>query len=142
MVKNPPANAGASRDRGTTPGSGPWKRKWQLHCSCLENPMHRGAWRAAVHGVAESDTTGQLSTSGGRRTRVCPATLQSPQRCHLLCARPPGRRSEMNPVPCGTSHGLASWALYWGCLGARLTGLTEYRVLFCLGRGWDFPQTK
>ena len=25
-----------------------------LHCSCLENPMDRGAWWAAVHGVAKS----------------------------------------------------------------------------------------
>ena len=28
-----------------------------LLCSHLENPMGRGAWRATVHGVAESDTT-------------------------------------------------------------------------------------
>ena len=26
-----------------------------LQCSCLENPTDRGAWWAAVHGVAESD---------------------------------------------------------------------------------------
>ena len=27
-----------------------------LQCSCLENPMDGGAWKAAVHGVAESRT--------------------------------------------------------------------------------------
>ena len=28
-----------------------------LQCSSLENPRDGGAWRAAVYGVAESDTT-------------------------------------------------------------------------------------
>ena len=27
-----------------------------LQCSCLENPMGKGAWWAAVHGVAKSQT--------------------------------------------------------------------------------------
>ena len=29
--------------------------------SCLENSMNRGAWLATVHGIAEWDTTEQLS---------------------------------------------------------------------------------
>ena len=37
-----------------------------LQCSCLENPMDRGAWRAAVHGVAQGQTqpSTHMHTSG------------------------------------------------------------------------------
>ena len=55
-VKNPPANAGDA-DVGLIPGSGrsPGEGNGKpLQYSCLENPMDRGAWRAAVHGVAQS----------------------------------------------------------------------------------------
>ena len=38
-------------------GKIPWRRKWHpLQYSCLENPMDGGAWWAAVHGVAKSQT--------------------------------------------------------------------------------------
>ena len=49
-------------DMGSIPGLGksPGERNgYPLQCSCLENPMDRGAWQATVHGVAKSQT--QLS---------------------------------------------------------------------------------
>ena len=56
-VKNPPANAGDSRDVGSIPGSG--RSAGEVHgnpfqYSSLENPMDRGAWWATVYGVAVS----------------------------------------------------------------------------------------
>ena len=34
-----------------------WRRQWHpLQYSCLENPMDGGAWKAAVHWVAEGRT--------------------------------------------------------------------------------------
>ena len=61
MVKNPPANAGATGDVGLIPGLGrcPGKENGNpLQCSCLGNLMGRGASRAIVHGVTkESDMT-------------------------------------------------------------------------------------
>ena len=60
VAKNLPAKVGDARDVGSVPVSG---RSCEggninaLQCSCLENSMDRGAWRATVHGVAESDMT-------------------------------------------------------------------------------------
>ena len=59
VVKNPPANAGDTRDTGLIPGS---KRSPgegndnPFQYSCLENFMDRGAWWATVHGVTKSQT--------------------------------------------------------------------------------------
>ena len=59
VVKNLPANAGDTRDMGLIPESGIYAREGHsnpFQYSCLENPMDRGAWQAAVHGVAKSQT--------------------------------------------------------------------------------------
>ena len=59
VVKNPPVNAGDIRDAGSILG---WGRSLggghgnPLQDSCLENPMDRGAWWAAVHRVAKNQT--------------------------------------------------------------------------------------
>ena len=60
MIKNLPTNAGDTGDPVSIPGSGrsPGGGNGNpLQYSCLGNPMDRGAWRATVYGVTESDTT-------------------------------------------------------------------------------------
>ena len=53
------SDAGDERDAGSIPGSG--RSPGGGHgnppqYSCLENPLDRGAWWAAVHGVTKSQT--------------------------------------------------------------------------------------
>ena len=53
VVKSPSANKGDIRYVGLIPGLGRSPGGGHgnpLQYSCLENPMHRGAWRATVHG--------------------------------------------------------------------------------------------
>ena len=59
VVKNLLANAGDMRDEGLIPGSrgSPGGgHSNTLQCSCLENPMNRGAWWVTVHRVTQSRT--------------------------------------------------------------------------------------
>ena len=58
MVKNQPTmpepqETGSTSGSGRSPGGGHGK---PLQCSCLENPVDRGAWQATVHNVAKSET--------------------------------------------------------------------------------------
>ena len=57
VVKNLPTIAGDIRDMGSIPGLGRSPgggHRNSLQCSCLENPMERGAWGATVPGVTKS----------------------------------------------------------------------------------------
>jgi len=57
--ENPPANAIDIRDASSVPGWGRYHGGGHgdpLLYSCLENPMDRGTWWAAVHGVTQSQT--------------------------------------------------------------------------------------
>ena len=59
VVKNLPANAGEVRDTSSVPGLGKSPRGGNgnpFQYSCLENPLDRGVWCVAVHGVTKSWT--------------------------------------------------------------------------------------
>ena len=58
VVKNPSTNARDVKDACSISGLGRSPKGGHgnpLQYSCLENPMDRGAWRAAVHEVTELD---------------------------------------------------------------------------------------
>ena len=60
-----------------------------LQHSCLENPTDRGAWRATVHGVTESDTTEQRSGLKTNQSRIA--------RLFLLRLAPPRHAGKSQP---------------------------------------------
>ena len=110
VVKNLPADAGDTGDTGLIPGSGrsPGEGNGNpLQCSCLGNPMDRGAWWATGHWVTQSQTC--LST------HACPVNSHSKQRLldrlsddKVIQARgPPGCQAQeisLNSGPLCTSQ--------------------------------------
>ena len=146
VVKNPPANAGDSRNMGSIPGSGrsPGVGNGNpLQYSCLENFMDRGAWQATFPGAAESWTW--LSTEHSRWcVCVCVCVCKLLQSCPILCD-PTDRR------PPGSSMGFSRQEYWSGLPGPSPGDLPHLGIkatshVSCLGRwilyrqhrGWQF----
>ena len=119
MVKNLPANAG---DLGSVPGLGGSTRGGNgnpLQDSCLENPMERGAWRAAVHRISRvGHDWGTVHMSTAPRIRG--SDLLSFFYCLKLCfcCWPPLKKKHFfSKFPChpksltGGKRGLLGWSL-------------------------------
>ena len=101
VVKNPPANARDVRDPGLIPGSGrsPGEGNGNpLLYSCLENPMDRGAWWAAVPGVTENWTwLKRLSTHAHKHSQQTIISLLY-KRKHLKFIICWSQRAGFNPA--------------------------------------------
>ena len=107
-VKNPTANVADIRDPSSIPGSerSPGGGHGDpLQCSCLENPVDRGAWRAAGHGVTES---AQARTLQQQPSRLFPCLLSPVCRSASSSAAPPG--GFLTRLPVSTQRWLSWWA--------------------------------
>ena len=152
VVKNPPTNARDVRDSGSIPG---WGRSPggghgnPLQYSCLENPMDRGAWRAAVHGVTKS-RRGLKWLSTNLQCLAClrdPALRHAPVTCYksrkvkvssLSCPcfpAPSGRVSPNSAVSGGTCVGtLSQYLICWSSCLTSILGRSAFCSLSVLLR--------
>ena len=103
VVKNLPANAGAMGlipGLGRSPGEGNGN---PLQCSCLGNPMDRGAWRATVQGIAQSRTRPKRLSAAQRSNHSLLSALpyQPSSICPggLLCSAMTGSVYSSNSKP-------------------------------------------
>ena len=73
MVKNLPANTGAAGDVGSIPESGSFPgggNGFLLWCSCLGNPMDRGAWWAIIYSMASQRVGHDIATKRSKNEIV------------------------------------------------------------------------
>ena len=121
MVKRLPATAGDARDVGLSPGSGrpPGGGKGgPLQCSCLENPVDRGAWPATAHGVAESraqpSTRARMARQGERGVLLF---KEVELLCTSLCVGEERSHVCQSPEDHSLQHGLESVHPAWSISG-------------------------
>ena len=95
-----------------------WRRKWQLLCSCLENPRDGGGWWAAVYGVAQSWTRLKRLSSSSSQMESC--------LCVCVCAK----LLQLCLTLCNPMDYRPSWQLLcpWGSPGKN-TGVGCHALL-------------
>ena len=87
QVKSMTPSAGDIGDVGSIPGSGRAPgggHNNPLQCSCLQNPMDRGAWWATVHKVTKSRTRRKRLSSSKQFHRICSGATSPPIYWKLL----------------------------------------------------------
>ena len=112
VVKNPAANAGNIRDAGSVPGSGRFRGEGNsnpLQCSCLENPVGRGAWRAAILSRTRPNW---LGTHTALEAQPLPPRTLARSHCEHRNSSPPrsshSSRQENKSVSRGCFHAMFS----------------------------------
>ena len=84
MVKNLPADAGDTRDKGSIPGLRrfPWRRKWQPTPVLLPGKSHeeRSLMGYSPWGLKESDTTERTHIHSGTNTDLVTETEMAPKK--------------------------------------------------------------
>ena len=140
MGKNLPAMAptpvllpGKSPGWRSLVGCSPWGRSERLYfdfslpcigegngnprqCSRLENSMDRGAWWAAVYGVAESDTTKRLSVHVRLKKRHVQRCTERVAHSPPGCSNDPGGAQEagcLSPTGCPLGRQLRTLIQTW-----------------------------
>ena len=88
VVKNQPTSAGDSGEASSIPGLGrsPGGGNGNpLQYSCLENPMDRGAWWAASHGVTKSQTWLGMCAQNHQLSWSCTPDQQELWKINICC---------------------------------------------------------
>ena len=90
-----------------------------LQYSCLENPMDRGAWKAAVHGVAED------------QTRLWATSLSLFTQCTSCIGEGNG-----NPLQCSCLENPRDGGAWWAAVYGVAQSRTQLMQLSSSSRRW------
>ena len=120
VVKNPIANAGDVIVTGLIPGPERYPRQGHgnpFQCSCLENPMDRGAWRATVHGVTgvrhDWRSTQHICSHNGRKSKSSQYATFLEVTSNLFLADLVGHPSLLIIGKIISKNWFLSWKLLW-----------------------------